>query len=253
MSEKSGGWGWFVGCAGVGCLAVLLCGGAAVWLIKAGGEQVQKEIARAQFKLEWMPPTEGTTGVDLFPEAVDQYTLTGDSDMASVSEFGIDDEVAHATYTGPDGNIDVYISETDFGTINGYFETLKANIEQRNGSKSTYFIDGAHSYFSVSPPQQTGWMWTSDGWVVLVVSDSEYDPEPFMEAYLTAIAGEEVADVWDPVPEEPTGEAPMDEGAGEPTIEEPQDPDTLDAVTKPAFKPGKEEETAPEEESVPVE
>ncbi|MCA9030179.1 MAG: hypothetical protein KDA66_05175, partial [Planctomycetaceae bacterium] len=94
-------------------------------------------------------------------------------------------------------------------------------------------------------------MWTAKGWVVLVISDSDYDPEPFMEAYLTAIAGEEV-ELWDEDPVAIPEEMPAEESIpGE--EQAPQELDSLDSTTKPAFKPGKEEEAVPAEEVVPAE
>ncbi|MCA9030180.1 MAG: hypothetical protein KDA66_05180, partial [Planctomycetaceae bacterium] len=159
MSEKSGGWGWFVGCAGVGCLAVLLCGGALVWIggagFEAAGDFLAKETERGTFRDTWIPPAQGATGINLFPETVDTlYMLDGDPDVKNVSEFGIDDAVDHAVYIGPEGRIDVYIAEADRRTIDNYFDTLTSNLEDGSySSKSTFHMNKTHSYFSVNPPQ----------------------------------------------------------------------------------------------------
>ncbi len=100
----------------------------------------------------------------------------------------------HAVYQGASGKVDVYITPIEAGSSTGYFEALAAKLESGSyGSKSTFGGFGTHSYFAVSPPDRTGWMWSSQGWLVLVVSDSKYDPEPFLRSYLTAIQGPEVS------------------------------------------------------------
>lgn len=211
MSEKSGGWVWLVGCTGVGCLAVLLCGGVGVYFasqgLKQAGQFIEKEAERVAFSAEWVAPASGSAGETLAPAAFDQFTRVGDPDVASKPELGMDLDAVHATYEGNGQQFDVYTAESDQGTV--IFEEVTRTIENGGFNTRVTTHGMTQMYFQVSPPMQTGWIWAVPGWRVLVVTPGDQDPEAFLRAYLTAIKGE-------PVVEEMPLDTPMEEQPAQP-------------------------------------
>lgn len=210
---------WLFGCLGAGVLGLIVCGGGLYFLAQQGmeslGDAIEREAERSAFADTWQPPAQGTTGDALFPEMVEGFRRSGAAGMSARPEFGIEEEFGHATYAGPLGTVNVYIAETG-SAPDSYFEALKTSIEDAKYSSRATTHVGPRWYFYVDPPEQTGWMWSLDGWLVLVVADGKYDPEPFLRAYLTAIAGEESVAAPAEVPE--SSDTPVHESA-EPAME----------------------------------
>lgn len=217
-----------IGCAVVAVVALLICGGLFTYYIpkmmKQAGEAIQNEIVREQFADDWNPPAEDVTTEELFPEMVGEYTRQAQPDETTLSQFGIEDPSQHARYSGPATEVDVYVMQVERQIKNAYFITLKDTIENGNFTSQSTFKMQDRFYFQVSPPEQTGWFWWKDGWMITVISPSNEDPEPFLTKYLLQISGPEpvVPEVED-APESVTPTAAADaDGEAKPTEDAPE-------------------------------
>lgn len=242
-----------IGCAVVAVVAILVCGGLFTWYIpkmmKQAGEAIQNEMVREQFAQDWNPPAEDVTAEELFPDMVGEYARQSEPDEVTLPQFGIEDPSQHARYSGAGLEVDLYVMQADRQTKNAYFITLKDSIEKGSYTTHSTFNMQDRFYFQVSPPEQTGWFWWKDGWLITVISPSNEDPEPFLTKYLLQIAGPEpVVPEIDDAPESvtPTEATDVETETTPPATEEKSETATETATEPESAQPAKESTDSPE-------
>ena len=264
---------WLIGCCGGAVLMLLVCGGALWWIvpkvakpfmaaIESGIEAVaEREQARNALADAWNPLNAEAPTEELFPESVGDFFRTEIQEDVVLNEFGLSASAPLARYGGPNGDVSLSLIRVDEEELDATFENLKRAIDTSGyTSKIAYGGTGVNRYyFLVSPPQRNGWFWWIQGWLIVAVAEGEFDPEPFLMAYLSLRAGstdipeEESAPEQDPSqledsselettpaadaqppsdPESAINEAPADEA--QPTDAEPRaEADAPDEPTAP--------------------
>ena len=185
----------------------------------------EKEMERERRMQKWRAPA--ADPLELFPQAIGDYTMTGEPDVAVPSDYGMTRAMPHASYSDGVDVIDVYLTpmseEEKRATYTQLTETF-SGPSPSNGHKA-YFgsPDLPRFYFSMSPPARIGWASWQRGWFAMAVDQGYEDPEPFLFDFLDAISAEE--------PETPEGDT-SEEGTTPP--EDAEVPTADDAETTPS-------------------
>ena len=194
MSSQNSGLKWLLGCGVAALLMLLICGGLAVYLVSRGAGwfwgAIQAEQQRAEFAASWQPPPSGAGPDRLFPANVAEFELLSHDRQADVPDFGIDLAGHHATYQSPQMKLDVFVyratkleKEALFRRVEDAIQQNDYNLRMRFGSSQ-----GDRFSYTVSPPRQKGSLWWSKDWLFFFRTDGSEDLEPFLEAYLSALA-----------------------------------------------------------------
>ncbi len=218
--EKSVLFPILIGCGLLGLLCFLVCGGGMVFFVPRFAqqaeqmmEQMTQEMARQQmldeFPEGWRPPAADVGDEELFPDAIGNFSLLKNDTAACPPEFGLADrEGRHATYESALTNIEVYAYSVDREEHKEVMRAVQQKLGENFMSQVTSNVTQSNYeslYFSVSPPDTTGWLWWSEGWMFLILSEDQFAATAFETAYLDAIQP--------PGPDEPA--APDDTGEGE--------------------------------------
>jgi arylsulfatase A len=186
-----------VGCAVGFVLCILVCGGVLFWAVPQGlqwgleefGNVMEREMERDRRAAVWNPPDPEIPPADLFPETIGLFTRVGDPDQGTLEEYGVVDPVPHALYRSGEETIDLYAFPASDQERRAIYISLRDAIE--SGSFTMRVTSGGPDmkrfYFYVRPPERTGWFWWSQDWMIVAISSSDEDPEPFLNEYLDAI------------------------------------------------------------------
>ncbi len=209
-----------IGCGLFGLLCFLVCGGGLAFFVPRAMqqaedmmEQMTQEMARQQmlegFPDGWRPPALDITDEELFPDAIASFSLLEHDTVASPPEFGLADrEGRHATYESALTDIEVYAYSVDDVERKVVMRTVKEKLGENFMSSTTSNISQSNYeslLFTVSPPDTTGSLWWSEGWMFLILSEDQFAAPMFQAEYLEAIQP--------PAPNEPA--SPDDAGDGE--------------------------------------
>lgn len=210
---------WLIGC-GIGLVLLLLCGGGLGLLgfrgwgvFQAGLEKANEEEAFAQ---NWQAPAPEASPEVFAPESVAGYSLTTSDENAAFPALGIESEGYHAVYEQGDDTVDVSVYRMTEAERSTTFDEIKRRIDDDNRFQFHTLVHlGRSLEFSVNPPELHGKLLHASGWLVFVRSTTVSDLDPFLRAYLEAVAADsDIAGVPEPSerPEsadsEPTGESP---------------------------------------------
>lgn len=237
MSTESSAGKWLLGCALVGVLLVLLCGGGLFmigWLGYRTASQVaqtaaaglEDQMRQMQFAAGWTAPAAGSGADVLFPAEVNAWQLAAHDEESAIVELGLARDGRHARYESGVSAVDVYAYEVPPGEQSQVFHDAAAAIENVGySSRSQAHVDDGASHrmtFSFSPPETYGRMWWSQGWLfVFKTSESTVNLDAFLEQYLTTIGGTAAPDPQMP----PSGEpAPLETKVAPPAGPSPESP-----------------------------
>lgn len=179
----------------LGCAIVLvvLCGGGITIGIVAFPklwERIQTEVAKAQeweaFAQKWEPPT-NTDDDHVFPALVDNFRRQ-EIDRAPAPQLGINLAGSSTTYQDGPQSVEVFAYQATKAEKDAAFKRLEATQKQQPNQWSYKIETPNNTRFSFSQGQEHGILWWSKGWLFLVRTTSQADPEAFLRSYLEAMA-----------------------------------------------------------------
>ncbi|MEZ6145987.1 MAG: hypothetical protein R3B91_11345 [Planctomycetaceae bacterium] len=231
-----------IGCGLFGLLCFLVCGGGLFFFVPRAMQQmndvmqqVTQEMARQQmfeaFPGGWRAPEPAVSDEELFHEAIGNFTLLEHDTSASPADFGLADrEGRHAIYETALTKVEVYAYLADDAEQEELSQAFQESLETNFSNHVTSTISQANyrsTYFSVSPPNTTGWLWSSEGWMFLILSDDQLAATTFLTEYLLTIQSPvldepETAEETDAAkPAEPSSDAEdVEETPATPTTEQ---------------------------------
>ena len=199
MSNDNSSSKWLVGCLVAGAVAVLLCGGVVALIVFWGyqvaqqvGPQIQQQMQGVQFAAQWTPPGPDADADELLPVAVGPWSRVAHDDLAAIPELAIARDGLHGTYEGVNTKIEVYAYQVPMQDQAQLFQDALDAMESAGyTTRAQANVDmGSHHWmtFSFSPPERSGRMWWSQGWLFVMTSDvSGTDLEGFEQVYLRTI------------------------------------------------------------------
>lgn len=191
-----------IGCGLFGLLCFLVCAGGMVFFVprmmqqaEEAMEQFQQEMARQQmlesFPDGWRAPLPDAADEDLFPQVVGNFSRLDLDTSPSPPEFGLDDlDGQHATYESALLDIDVYAYRVAEEDVRAAMQSAEDAMNESFEKYSNIDVSRANFdvlTFSVAPPATTGCIWSSEGWLFLILGEDQFAPAMFQTEYLDAI------------------------------------------------------------------
>jgi serine/threonine protein kinase len=205
-------------CGCVGCLSVTLLGagliGVASWFaLRHGGsgmerikreagplvekikEEIEQQVAQEKDVRSFRPPPEKAGPVDLFPKQVGRYKLSHHLGSADIPELNLHLPGHGAVYKNGPTALNVHAFRLATGPekedlFQGVMDFLQSETSSL-GLASHTVTGSAKSTritFSMGPPNQHGVLWWGKGWLFVVRSFGQADPEQFLKTYLAVLS-----------------------------------------------------------------
>ncbi len=179
---------------GCGIALVVLCGGGITLTVFAFPKVIQwfqTQMAKAQeweaFAENWDPPPADADADRLFPDQI-AGCRRQDIDQTPAPPQGLQWDGPQATYQDGQETLEVFAERANKAEKNATFQQLE-KAQQRVGNKWSVTIDMLHhTRLNFTHGQEHGVLWWSEGWLFLVRTTGQTDPENFLRSYLEAIA-----------------------------------------------------------------
>lgn len=191
---------FFLGCIGVILISLLGCAGVATWLVHYTTNKV-KEFAtffkdRANrdevwqmIEQNWQAPAATSTPEALFPRSVGSYTRTHYDNLAQVEELQLDREGMHAVYRHVNKQLEFFVYLVPESEREELFERAKNTVEANK--KAVHLVQSSGSAtgkrFGYVNGSWHGAMWWSAGWLFVVRSQEDDDPEQSLITLVRAL------------------------------------------------------------------
>ncbi len=175
---------------GCGIALVVLCGGGITLTLLAYPkikEWVQTQAEWDAFAVNWDPPPADADADRLFPDQVAGFRRQ-DINQTPAPPQGLKWDGPQATYQDGQETLEVFAERANKAEKNATFQQLE-KAQQRVGNKWSVTIDMLHhTRLNFTHGQEHGVLWWSEGWLFLVRTTGQTDPEDFLRSYLEVIA-----------------------------------------------------------------
>jgi len=192
----------FLGCAALILVTLLGCGGLITWIIDYGSNKA-KEVAKifqdrtSKDELwqvvsdSWQPPPANANSDQLFPRYVNSYSRIHHDTNSTVEELNLHLPGLRAVYQDQGKQVDVIaalVSEADReGMFAAARDAVNSQQQAMRMSRSSGTKNSQLFVYLVGPWK--GAMWWNGGWLFVVRSQSDDDPERLLMGLLRATGG----------------------------------------------------------------
>jgi hypothetical protein len=207
-----------LGCAGAVFLSLLLvCGGLAggmYWVARDMPARLaswwkgtlEEQRAWEEVSRFWRPPPADAGPERLFPAQVETFTWDQTDTPLSLAELDLPSARHHAVYRSQSEQMDVFVYQASLQVKQDLFQRALEKIHPqqdpddlsrpprklRGGQPQYHTVvgtaEGPRISYTVGPPKRRGILWWDRGWLFVVRTEGERNPEEFLKDYLVALS-----------------------------------------------------------------